>query len=99
MFAGVGPFTVPAAKKGCQVFANDLNPESVHWLQQNVQLNKVTDKVCLFCHVQITIYNCCSLKVTFLVVFLDLARFQHSSACGLFTAKNNETVVDLSSFE
>jgi len=45
VFAGVGPFTVPAAKKGCQVYANDLNPESVHWLRQNLDLNKVTDKV------------------------------------------------------
>ena len=46
VFAGVGPFAVPAAKKGCQVYANDLNPDSVHWLQQNVDLNKVRDKVC-----------------------------------------------------
>jgi len=46
IFAGVGPFVVPAAKKGCRVIANDLNPDSVHWLQQNVDLNKVKDKVC-----------------------------------------------------
>jgi len=46
VFAGVGPFAVPAAKKGCHVFANDLNPESVHWLRQNIILNKVSDKVC-----------------------------------------------------
>jgi len=49
VFAGVGPFTVPAAKKGCEVHANDLNPESVHWLQNNLKLNKVTDKVCHSC--------------------------------------------------
>lgn len=45
VFAGVGPFAIPAAKKGCHVHANDLNPDSVHWLQQNVNLNKVKDKV------------------------------------------------------
>lgn len=45
VFAGVGPFAVPAAKKGCQVYANDLNPDSVHWLRHNLDLNKVTDKV------------------------------------------------------
>ena len=40
-FAGIGPFAVPAAKKKCQVFANDLNPESYHWLNENAKINKV----------------------------------------------------------
>lgn len=41
MFAGVGPFSVPAAKSGTTVYANDLNPRSYHYLVQNRQLNKV----------------------------------------------------------
>jgi len=41
VFAGVGPFTVPAAKKKCIVFANDLNPESYKWLNHNVKKNKI----------------------------------------------------------
>lgn len=41
VFAGIGPFAVPAAKKGCTVYANDLNPHSYYWLQENLQLNKV----------------------------------------------------------
>nr|SVE84349.1 EOG090X08TI [Daphnia pulex] len=42
VFAGVGPFSVPAAKiRKCQVFANDLNPSSYHWLKENVRINKV----------------------------------------------------------
>lgn len=41
VFAGVGPFAVPAAKKGVLVFANDLNPESYKSLVDNIALNKV----------------------------------------------------------
>ncbi|XP_043553179.1 tRNA (guanine(37)-N1)-methyltransferase isoform X1 [Chiloscyllium plagiosum] len=45
MFAGVGPFAIPAAKKNCRVMANDLNPESYKWLVHNCKLNKVDNKV------------------------------------------------------
>ncbi|KAM4830456.1 tRNA (guanine(37)-N(1))-methyltransferase [Urocitellus parryii] len=48
VFAGVGPFAVPAAKKNCTVFANDLNPESHKWLLHNCKLNKVDQKVKVF---------------------------------------------------
>ncbi|XP_064625275.1 tRNA (guanine(37)-N1)-methyltransferase-like [Lineus longissimus] len=41
VFAGIGPFSIPAAKKRCTVFANDLNPESYKWLQHNVKKNKL----------------------------------------------------------
>nr|CAG4643320.1 EOG090X08TI [Ilyocryptus agilis] len=42
VFAGVGPFAVPAAKiRGCRVFANDLNPHSYEWLKENIRHNKV----------------------------------------------------------
>uniref|UniRef100_A0A671WEF1 tRNA (guanine(37)-N1)-methyltransferase n=1 Tax=Sparus aurata TaxID=8175 RepID=A0A671WEF1_SPAAU len=45
VFAGVGPFAVPAARSGAKVLANDLNPESYRWLQHNCKLNKVEKKV------------------------------------------------------
>lgn len=45
LFAGVGPFAVPAAKKGCVVYANDLNPQSHHYLVANVQRNHVARSV------------------------------------------------------
>jgi len=43
--AGVGPFAVPAGKRGCRVFANDLNPDSHKWLVENINLNKVAAAV------------------------------------------------------
>ncbi|XP_018417539.1 PREDICTED: tRNA (guanine(37)-N1)-methyltransferase [Nanorana parkeri] len=45
VFAGVGPFAIPAAKRKCIVYANDLNPESYKWLLHNCKLNKVDKKV------------------------------------------------------
>ncbi|XP_015721273.1 tRNA (guanine(37)-N1)-methyltransferase [Coturnix japonica] len=48
VFAGIGPFAIPAAKKKCVVFANDLNPESYRWLLHNCKLNKVDSKIKAF---------------------------------------------------
>ncbi|XP_060938695.1 tRNA (guanine(37)-N1)-methyltransferase [Limanda limanda] len=48
VFAGVGPFAIPAARVGAKVLANDLNPESYRWLQHNCKLNKVESKVRTF---------------------------------------------------
>ncbi|XP_050680972.1 tRNA (guanine(37)-N1)-methyltransferase [Leptidea sinapis] len=41
VFCGVGPFAVPAARRKCTVFANDLNPDSFKWLNHNAKHNKV----------------------------------------------------------
>ncbi|XP_060201711.1 tRNA (guanine(37)-N1)-methyltransferase 2-like, partial [Lycium barbarum] len=41
MFAGIGPFAIPAAQKGCAVYANDLNPDSIRYLKINVVISKV----------------------------------------------------------
>ncbi|TCD64063.1 tRNA(m(1)G37)methyltransferase [Steccherinum ochraceum] len=45
VFAGVGPFAVPAAKRGAAVLANDLNPKSYDFMISNIKDNKVTSLV------------------------------------------------------
>lgn len=41
MMAGIGPFSVPLAKSGAMVYANDLNPDSYRYLTDNAVLNKI----------------------------------------------------------
>uniref|UniRef100_A0A8D8AAC5 tRNA (guanine(37)-N1)-methyltransferase n=1 Tax=Culex pipiens TaxID=7175 RepID=A0A8D8AAC5_CULPI len=48
IYAGVGPFSIPVAKKGCTVLANDLNPESYKALVNNCKKNKVEGRVKCF---------------------------------------------------
>lgn len=45
VFAGVGPFAVPAGKKNVLVLANDLNPESYKYLDENIIINNVREFV------------------------------------------------------
>lgn len=48
VFAGVGPFSVPAGRKKVNVLANDLNPYSFKWLEHNVRKNKCSQYVQTF---------------------------------------------------
>ena len=36
---GIGPFVIPIAKRGIAVLANDLNPNSIKFLQKNIKEN------------------------------------------------------------
>jgi len=42
VMAGIGPFAVPAGKKGVFVWANDMNPESYKCLLTAIEKNKVS---------------------------------------------------------
>jgi len=45
MFAGVGPFAIPFAKRGAEVAGIDLNPAAVSYLRENARRNGVEDRV------------------------------------------------------
>jgi tRNA (guanine37-N1)-methyltransferase len=47
MFAGVGPFSILIAKthKNVKVYAIDVNPHAIKFLQKNIRLNRVEGKV------------------------------------------------------
>lgn len=46
MFAGVGPFPVLIARNHeVKIYAIDINPEAYRYMQKNIELNKVQDKV------------------------------------------------------
>jgi tRNA (guanine37-N1)-methyltransferase len=47
LFAGVGPFAIPIAKKhpDTKVYAVDINPDAVALLERNIRLNRVESRV------------------------------------------------------
>ena len=48
VMAGIGPFAVPAGKKRCFVWANDLNPDSYTALEDAIKKNRVGEYVKAF---------------------------------------------------
>jgi tRNA (guanine37-N1)-methyltransferase len=42
---GVGPFVVPAAARGAEIIAVEQNPEACRWLEENLTMNKVEERV------------------------------------------------------
>jgi len=45
MFAGVGPFTVPMAKRGSKAVGVDINENAVAYLEENARRNDVAERI------------------------------------------------------
>lgn len=45
MFAGVGPFVIPAAKRGADCVGVDLNAAAIEYLRRNAERNGVADRI------------------------------------------------------
>ena len=45
MFAGVGPFAIPMAKRGAEVLAVDVNERAIDYLEENAVRNDVADAI------------------------------------------------------
>ncbi|ADJ15084.1 class I SAM-dependent methyltransferase [Halalkalicoccus jeotgali] len=48
MFAGVGPFAIPAAARGAQAVGADVNGRAIEYLRENAERNGVGDRVTAF---------------------------------------------------
>ena len=49
MFAGVGPFVIPVAKRGAECVGVDVNPNAIDYLRENARRNGVEDRVTAIC--------------------------------------------------
>ena len=49
MFAGVGPFVIPAAKRGAEAVGVDINDAAIEYLRENARRNDVEDRVTGIC--------------------------------------------------
>jgi tRNA (guanine37-N1)-methyltransferase len=49
MFAGVGPFVIPAAKRGARAVGADINEAAIDYLRENAERNDVADRVTAYC--------------------------------------------------
>lgn len=46
-FAGVGPFAIPVAARGCRVIAVEMNPDACRWMASNARVNGVENNLAI----------------------------------------------------
>ena len=49
LFAGIGPFAIPIAKRAKKVVAIDINKNACKFLEENVRISRVSDKIDVYC--------------------------------------------------
>ncbi len=49
MFAGVGPFVIPFAKRGAECVGVDVNERAIEYLRENARRNGVEDRITAIC--------------------------------------------------
>ena len=49
MFAGVGPFVIPFARRGAECLGCDINDVAIEYLRENAERNGVTDRITAIC--------------------------------------------------
>jgi len=49
LFAGIGPFAVPVSKRVKKVVAIDINKAACKFLEENARINRVSDKIDIYC--------------------------------------------------
>ena len=49
MFAGVGPFVIPFAKRAAECVAVDVNEHAIEYLRENARRNRVEDRITAIC--------------------------------------------------
>ena len=60
LFAGIGYFTLPAARAGSRVHAMEINPVAFNYLEENLAANGLTDKVEADCGTAATSSGACT---------------------------------------
>ncbi|ASJ16958.1 tRNA (guanine-N1)-methyltransferase [Thermococcus chitonophagus] len=88
MFAGVGPYSILLAKKAKIVFACDINPWAIRYMEQNIKLNKTWNVVPILGDAREV-----AKKVKADRIIMNLPRFAKDFLREAFTSAKNGTII------